>query len=170
MCAYQNPSMNPSPQTPESQTSSSQKRFPLLLRSAWFGLNQSFRARIKPLGLTPDQFTVLRWLYEKKDECIRQSDLAQLMASDNNTITSIINRMETNGWVKRSPHTHDQRAKQLNIQEAGETLYFKAQAIAHALEDEIMSSLSEAERLMYLEFMQKVAQACLDSRDTSRTA
>ncbi len=162
--------MNPSPQTPEDQASPPQKRFPLLLRSAWFGLNQSFRTRIKPLGLTPDQFTVLRWLHEKKDECIRPSDLAQLMSSDNNTITSIINRMETNGWVKRSPHLHDQRAKQLSIQEAGEALYFKAQAVANTLEEEVMNSLSKAERLMYLEFMHKISQACLDSRDPSRTA
>ena len=162
--------MNPPSQIPESPANASQKRFPLLLRSAWFGLNQSFRIRIKPLGLTPDQFTVLRWLHEKKGECIRQSDLAQLMSSDNNTITSIINRMETNGWVKRSPHLHDQRAKQLIIEKAGEALYFKAQAVAHALEDEIMNSLSEAERLMYLEFMHKVTRACLDSRDASRRA
>ena len=162
--------MNPPSQIPESLANASQKRFPLLLRSAWFGLNQSFRIRIKPLGLTPDQFTVLRWLHEKRGECIRQSDLAQLMSSDNNTITSIINRMETNGWVKRSPHIHDQRAKQLIIEEAGEALYFKGQAVAQALEDEIMNSLSEAERLMYLEFMHKVTRACLDSRDASRRA
>ena len=137
--------MNRSSHSPESQATRPQKRFPLLLRSAWFGLNQSFRIYLKPFGLTPDQFTVLRWLYEKKGECIRPSDLAKLMSSDNNTITSIINRMETNGWVKRSPHTH-------------------------TLEDEIMNSLSEAERLMYLEFMHKVSRACLDSRDASRTA
>lgn len=162
--------MNPSSQTLESQANTLQKRFPLLLRSAWFGLNQSFRIRLKAFGLTPDQFTVLRWLHEKKGECIRPSDLAKLMSSDNNTITSIINRMETNRWVKRSPHIHDQRAKQLIIQEAGEALYFKGQAIAHTLEDEIMNSLSEAERLMHLELMHKVSQACLDSRDAGRTA
>lgn len=161
--------MNSSLQISENQANVPQKRFPLLMRSAWFGLNQCFRIRLKPIGLTPDQFTVLRWLYEKKGECIRPSDLAQLMSSDNNTITSIINRMETNGWVKRSPHIHDQRAKQLIIQEAGEALYFKGQAAAHTLEDEIMKSLSEAERLMYLEFMHKISQACLDSRDASRT-
>jgi|TARA_B110000037_G_scaffold221902_1_gene294522 DNA-binding MarR family transcriptional regulator len=162
--------MNRSSHSPESRATRPQKRFPLLLRSAWFGLNQSFRIYLKPFGLTPDQFTVLRWLYEKKGECIRPTDLAKLMSSDNNTITSIINRMETNGWVKRSPHIHDQRAKQLVIQEAGEALYFKGQAVAHTLEDEIMNSLSEAERLMYLEFMHKVSRACLDSRDASRTA
>lgn len=161
--------MNSRSQKTENYAKVPQKRFPLLLRSAWFGLNQSFRTRLKPFGLTPDQFTVLRWLYEKKGECIRPSDLAQLMSSDNNTITSIINRMEANGWVKRSPHIHDQRAKQLIIQEAGEALYFKGQAAAHKLEDEIMKTLSDAERLMYLEFMHKVSRACLDSRDTSRT-
>ena len=30
-------------------------RFPLLLRRAWYGLNQAFRRRIVHLGITPDQ-------------------------------------------------------------------------------------------------------------------
>ena len=148
----------------EHEDGSSKRRFPLLLRSAWFGLNQSFRTRLKPHGLTPDQFTVLRWLHEKKDECVRQADLAQMMSSDNNTIASLITRMEKNLWVKRKPHIKDQRANQLIIMDAGEVLYFKGQAEAYALEEEVMGALSEAERLMYLELMEKVTDACLGAR------
>ena len=153
----------------DNEATSPKRRFPLLLRSAWFGLNQSFRARLKPHGLTPDQFTVLRWLYEKKDECVRQSDLAQLMSSDNNTITSIITRMEKSQWVKRKPHIKDNRANQLMIMDAGEVLYFKGQAEAYALEEEVMGTLTDAERLMYLELMEKVAGACLVSREARHT-
>ena len=153
------------PETSEYEGTSSKRRFPLLLRSAWFGLNQSFRARLKPHGLTPDQFTVLRWLYEKKGECVRQADLAQLMSSDNNTITSIITRMEKSQWVKRKPHIKDQRANQLMIMEAGEVIYFKGQAEAYALEEEVMSALTDGERLMYLELMEKVTDACLSAKE-----
>ena len=38
------------------------KRLPVLLRRAWYGLNQAFRQRIAHLDLTPDQFCILRWL------------------------------------------------------------------------------------------------------------
>ena len=33
------------------------RRLPLLLRRAWYGMNQAFRRRIAHLGVTPDQFT-----------------------------------------------------------------------------------------------------------------
>ena len=40
------------------------RRLPILLRHAWYGLNQAFRRRIAHLGITPDQFTVMRTLLE----------------------------------------------------------------------------------------------------------
>src|SRR5216117_1803259 len=68
------------------------RRLPLLLRRSWYGLNQAFRRRILPLGLTPDQFTVLRTLLE--NEGIRQRELTQLMSSDPNTVAALVERME----------------------------------------------------------------------------
>ena len=47
----------PIPPAPPAAT----KRLPVLLRRAWYGLNQSFRQRIAHLGVTPDQFSILRW-------------------------------------------------------------------------------------------------------------
>ena len=47
-------------------------RFPLLLRRAWYGLNQAFRRRIVHLGITPDQYTVLRNLCEKHMDGLTQ--------------------------------------------------------------------------------------------------
>ena len=67
------------------------RRLPPLLRRAWYGLNQAFRRRIAPLGLTPDQFTVLRTLLESGG--ITQSELTHLMSSDPNTVASLLARM-----------------------------------------------------------------------------
>src|SRR6187397_402714 len=88
--------------------SPNRRRLPLLLRRAWYGLNQAFRRRIAHLGFTPDQFTVMRTLLEH--EGITQRELAQAMSSDPNTVASLLERMETNGLVQRDPHERDRRA------------------------------------------------------------
>jgi DNA-binding MarR family transcriptional regulator len=76
------------------------RRLPLLLRRAWYGLNQAFRRRIAHLGLTPNQFTVMRTLLEHKD--ISQRQLTALMSSDPNTVASLLERMERAGLIHRT--------------------------------------------------------------------
>src|SRR5687768_12682818 len=77
------------------------RRMPVLLRRAWYRLNQAFRRRIAEHGLTPDQFTVLRTLLESEAEGLIQSELTAKMSSDPNTIASLLERMENGGWLDR---------------------------------------------------------------------
>src|SRR5437660_12273708 len=84
------------------------RRLPLLLRRAWYGLNQAFRRRIAGLGITPDQFTVMRTLLE--NEGLTQRELTHLISSDPNTIASLLTRMERAGLLPRQSHEHDRRA------------------------------------------------------------
>ena len=79
------------------------KRLPPLLRHAWYGLNQGFRQRIAHLELTPDQFSILRGLSEGDPEGLTQRAISDLMASDPNTITSTLSRMENAGLITRHP-------------------------------------------------------------------
>src|SRR5437667_2877036 len=83
------------------------RRLPPLLRRAWYGLNQAFRRRIAHLGVTPDQFTVMRTLLE--NEGITQRELTELMSSDPNTVASLLERMEKAGLVARQAHEKDRR-------------------------------------------------------------
>ena len=62
------------------------RRLPILLRHAWFSLNQTFRRRLAHTGVTPDQFTALRTLMEHEPQGLTQSGLTRLIASDPNTI------------------------------------------------------------------------------------
>ena len=48
------------------------RRLPILLRRAWYSLNQVFRRRIAKMDLTPDQFTVIRTLLEAKPESLKK--------------------------------------------------------------------------------------------------
>src|SRR5690349_8975667 len=116
--------------------SPSRRRLPFLLRRAWYGLNQAFRRRIAHLGLTPDQFTVLRTLLE--NEGLNQRDLARTMSSDPNTVAALMKRMESAGLVQRQRHEKDRRAHQLRLTAHGRRAYSEARAIAVAMQAEVL--------------------------------
>src|SRR3954469_4132661 len=85
------------------------RRLPILLRHAWYGLNQAFRRRIAHLQITPDQFTVMRILLENESAGLMQRELTKKMASDPNTIASLVERMEKAGLIERRSHQKDRR-------------------------------------------------------------
>lgn len=136
------------------------RRLPPLLRRAWFSLNQAFRRRIAHLRLTPDQFTALRWLDEAGPAGLRQRALIAQMASDPNTIASLLRRMERAGWVRRAPEPDDRRALRVTLSAAGRRQYQRARVIALALQADVLAVLPAAEREPFLERLEQVAEAC----------
>jgi DNA-binding MarR family transcriptional regulator len=134
------------------------RRLPLLLRRAWYGLNQAFRRRIAHLEITPDQFTVMRTLLE--NEGVTQRELTHLMSSDPNTIASLLERMEKAGLVQRQSHEKDRRARRLSLKRLGRTKYEEARKIAVHLQTETLSALAPEMRDVFLKNLSAVADAC----------
>ena len=142
-------------------------RLPPLLRRSWYSLNQAFRRRIVHLGITPNHYTILRWLTEAEDNGLTQRQIADLMASDPNTITSILNRMEAKKLIQRTPHTQDGRAHQIVIQPKGKIAFEKALPLAQKLQDEVMACLPKSQRQTFFEQLAKVADACIEGQQNS---
>jgi DNA-binding MarR family transcriptional regulator len=136
------------------------RRLPLLLRRAWYGLNQAFRRRIAHLKITPDQFTVLRTLIEADPKGISQREIAETISSDPNTIASLLERMETNGLIQRTAHERDRRAHRIRVLAIGRKTYRTARSIALELQRGVLSSLPEGEREHFFEQLETVAEAC----------
>jgi len=136
------------------------KRLPLLLRRAWYGLNQAFRRQISHAGATPDQFTALRTLCEGDETGLTQSELTRAMSSDPNTVASLLERMEKNGWLERKPHETDRRAKRILILAAGRDKYAEVRNCAVDLQGDILANLPADRRDAFLEELTQVADAC----------
>jgi MarR family transcriptional regulator, transcriptional regulator for hemolysin len=134
------------------------RRLPLLLRRAWYGLNQAFRRRIAHLGLTPDQFTVMRTLLEQ--EGISQRELTTIMSSDPNTVASLVNRMEKAGLLERQTHEQDRRRNRLRVLPLGRTQYEQARAIAVGLQSEVLATLPARDREKFLAQLDAISEAC----------
>ena len=140
------------------------KRLPVLLRRAWYGLNQSFRQRIAHLGITPDQFSILRWLSEGDPQGLTQRALSDLMVSDPNTITSTLSRMEKAGLIARLLHEKDRRARRVKLQPAGQRALAQGRKIALELQEQMLAALPAARREKFLADLDAIAAACAGPR------
>jgi DNA-binding MarR family transcriptional regulator len=136
------------------------RRLPPLLRRCWYNLNQTFRRRIAHVGVTPDQFTVMRTLIEGNPKGLTQRELADLMSSDANTMASLLERMEGSGLVERGRHEKDKRAYRIQLKPVARRKYEEVRKIAVALQSEILLALPANKREEFLEHLALVADAC----------
>ncbi len=136
------------------------ERLPVLLRRAWYGLNQAFRQRVAHLGITPDQFSILRWLSEDDPAGITQRRLTDLMASDPNTITSTLSRMEKSGLISRQAHELDRRAHRVKLLPGGRETFEQARAVAMELQEQVLAVLAQNRRARFLKELASIADAC----------
>ncbi len=145
------------------------RRLPLLLRRAWYGLNQAFRRSIASADATPDQFTVLRTLHEGSREGFIQSELARSMSSDPNTMAALLERMEKNGWLERKQHKADRRANRIRLRAAGRRKFAELRDIAAGLQGRILEAIPEPRREGFLAELALIADSCHAAAQSAAT-
>lgn len=123
-----------------------QKTFPPALRACWIKLNSTFGKRLQPTGITPDQYSVLRWIHELDQKAIYQKDLAKLLFTDPNNIASLLYRMEKNGLIKRNSVHSDKRKKLVVATKLGKEKWLLCRQIALDVEKALTSTLSTEEK------------------------
>lgn len=146
----------------------SRRRLPILLRRAWFSLNQAFRRRIAHTGVTPDQFTTLRTLEENGAPQPTQSALTRLLASDPNTIASLLERMEAACAQSSPPPEEDHRAYRIALLPEGRRKYLEVRQIAVELQTELTAGWTVRRREQFLENLQSLADRCQGMSETPR--
>jgi DNA-binding MarR family transcriptional regulator len=82
------------------------------------GLQHAFQA--KGFNITPEQWGVLNRLWE--NEGMHQSALAQRVAKDRHNITRILNLLEKNGFIFRTPNGEDKRRLNVYLTQEGKAL------------------------------------------------
>jgi DNA-binding MarR family transcriptional regulator len=81
-------------------------------------------AALRPLGLTPVQFIALHEIERRhqRGEIPSQVQVAAATQLDPMMISKILRLLEERGYLKRSPHPDDPRAKALHLTHAGRAL------------------------------------------------
>jgi MarR family transcriptional regulator, transcriptional regulator for hemolysin len=101
----------------------------------------AFDQRVKPLGITRSQWWVLANLSRHEGEDMMQIELARLLDVGKVTLGGLVDRLEENGFVVRTPDKVDRRSKRVSVSAKGRTLTQKMNLIAVEMNDQIMRGI-----------------------------
>jgi DNA-binding MarR family transcriptional regulator len=91
----------------------------LALAWTWERLEQAGRDFFPRHGITGAQFNVLMILDDYQGREFRQHELADILVVNRASAGSVLERMERNGWIERTPDAEDRRALRVRMTRAG---------------------------------------------------
>ena len=116
-------------------------KIPMTLRAAYLSMHRQTSAHLAPYGVTADQFVCLHLLME--EDGIIQQELVKRATSDPNTIRATLILLEKRGFITRTIHPNDGRARIVNITEKGKKIFEKMVAALQPVRDRLSSNLSD---------------------------
>jgi DNA-binding MarR family transcriptional regulator len=116
---------------------------------------QVFIQRTQAAGfdLTPVQFAALDAIHSHPTT--DQARIAEMIAYDRATIGGVIERLEQKGWIRRVVSERDRRARELSLTAKGERVRSALLPIVRDLQNEILQSLSSADRVSFLKLVRR---------------
>jgi MarR family transcriptional regulator, organic hydroperoxide resistance regulator len=99
--------------------------------SASHAFNRVYQPLLKELSLTYPQFIALVLLWEQDGQTV--GELGQKLFLQSNTLTPMLKRLETLGYIKRSRDSADERQVRIKLTEAGRKLRVRASDIVRCV-------------------------------------
>lgn len=95
--------------------------------SAGHAFNQLYRPLLEEIGLTYPQYLAMVALWSKDDQTVK--DLGRALFLESNTLTPLIKRLESTGYLTRNRDPVDERQVRVRLTEEGKLLRAEALAI-----------------------------------------
>lgn len=111
---------------------------------------------LAPYDLSGSQFRILMILYKSPACSVRQADIEAAFSMTNPTVTGLVNKLESRGFVERVSNPNDKRSKLLVLTDYAEEKRAEFMALANTLEAEMTDGLSDSEVRLFTELLQKV--------------
>jgi MarR family transcriptional regulator, organic hydroperoxide resistance regulator len=113
--------------SPPAQSLALDQQLCFALYSTMLGLNKVYRSLLKGLGLTYPQYLVMLVLWER--DALMVSEIGERLFLDSPTLTPLLKRLETAGFVARNRSGADERQVIVSLTVAGRRLRERAVAI-----------------------------------------
>ena len=119
-----------------------------LFTSFLIDLQRIFRTKIVPKELSYSQILAILVI---PDDGIEMSELAWVMGLENSTVTRLIARLETNGFVKREKSMVDKRSIIVYLKNKGLTIQKNIEKKSDAIGKEIFLNDTQSQKETILE-------------------
>lgn len=104
-----------------------------------------YRPVLEPLSLTHPQYLVMLALWEREPRSVK--DLSEALQLEPATLSPLLKRLETTGYVERKRSTTDERALEVRLTPEGRALRAEAEKIPHRIVERLGLPISELESL-----------------------
>lgn len=111
------------------------------LHSTAHAVHAAYAPLLQPLGLTYPQYLVVSSLAARDAQTVGQ--LGAELRLESNTLTPLLKRMESSGWVKRSRDSKDERQVRLSLTDTGRELAARAASVPRAFAEKTGLQQSE---------------------------
>ncbi len=111
------------------------------LYSASLAMTRLYKPLLDPLGLTYPQYLVLLCLWETDGPSV--SELGARLQLDSGTLTPLLKRMETAGWLTRERSPEDERRVHVRLTPSGRALKTRAAALPGCVLEASRCSVSD---------------------------
>lgn len=113
--------------------------------AASLAMTKAYKPVLGALGLTYPQYLVLLVLWEQDHRPV--TELAECLCLDSGTLTPLLKRMESGGWVQRQRSTQDERKVHIVLTAAGQALRERAACIPSGMADKLACNTAELSRI-----------------------
>lgn len=104
-----------------------------------------YRPVLEPLSLTHPQYLVMLALWEREPRSVK--DLSEALQLEPATLSPLLKRLETTGYVERKRSASDERTLDVRLTPAGRALRAEAERIPHRIVERLGLPVSELESL-----------------------
>lgn len=125
-----------------------------LLSSLGYAVSRQFHAVLKPLGLEPRHFAVLRTV--RVLEGATQQAVASFLQIPPSRMVAILDNLEERGLVERRQRPDDRRSRAMFLTPAGADLLAKAKAVAGDFEQQVCGEMTPEDRAALVRTLQEI--------------
>jgi DNA-binding MarR family transcriptional regulator len=115
-----------------------------------------FAEECADFDLTSVQYAALTSIRAHPD--VDATRLSFLIAFDRSTLGSVLERLETKGWVQRHGSPADRRLKLLRLTEAGEHLLQQVEPRVRRVQRRLLKPLSRPDRAIFLRLLGQLTE------------
>ncbi|MFN2316424.1 MAG: MarR family winged helix-turn-helix transcriptional regulator [Gemmatimonadales bacterium] len=119
-------------------------------------LHRRIAALLGPLGVSNQQYNVLRILRGSGERGIPTLEIGDRMIEQSPGVTRLVDRLIAHGWAERVRCTNDRRVVYCRITPAGLDLLAKADAPMEGADRALMGALSESEQRTLVGLLDRV--------------
>ena len=105
-----------------------------------------FKKRLLPYGLTPIQHLILEALW--LEDGISQKDIGMRLVLDRATLSGVLDRMASGGWITKEQDPEDKRTLRICLTDKGKDLTPSLAGERNQANEELLSSLNLEEKVL----------------------